>query len=171
MKILPIANNQVQNQNRNSNQNFGSMKVLAEHIPNFQKICPDVTSLSEYIGGRIHDYGTGLIQDMRKIIDGVGDDLPFATKAVLITEDERQILDDLAAKATTEMHSVSKDQVKTVFSNKYLANAKNPINTLLKKIVALATTEAHDVSPEQIETFMPQVRATQDAFIKECSGK
>ncbi len=34
MRILPIANNQIQN----SNQNFGSMQVPAELISDFQRI-------------------------------------------------------------------------------------------------------------------------------------
>lgn len=171
MRILPIANNQVPNQKQN--MNFGSMKVLIEHIPNFQKICPEAHSLSDLIRSRVFDYDTGIIEEVAKKMTGVPQNASkgiLPTHDIFLDENEYQLFEDVAAKVSTEMQKERDSMKRATFRERWDLGTTGAI-ARIKNVISAFVKSADPVTPEQIQAFLPQVRATQAAFIKKCSGK
>lgn len=170
MRILPIANNQVQSQN--NNLNFGSMSVLLKDIENFKKICPDTVSLSDSIRSRVHDYNTGIIKNLIDGIAGItGNSKTFPSPFMDIFIDTKTEYPEFEALATAAMEEI--EGVEGLRSDAFRDRWDNGIGNVgkLKDKILAFTLDSDAATSEQIEAFLPLVQATQDIFIKECGKK
>ncbi len=123
---------------------------------------------------RLFNRNSELIEAVVRRITGIPKDrsasMIHRTQDVFIdTKTETPVLSKLISDAEAEMYHENPEFKQAAFKEKWEFGT-GAVCKLRDEIRRLAT-DANPITAEHIREFLLQVRATQDAFIKRCSGK